>query len=163
MARADLLLNLVRAGSRGDQTMFRRSLEAMVAEERAKHHGILANQLGEFLRATDEDLAALLPGEHVPRLYLGRTRITDRALAHIAKVDGLERLGLRVDPPPETNMVFFAVPDELGFLRATRARGLLVNPVKPGFFRAVTHLDVDAKDIDEALARIGEALAELRA
>jgi len=52
MARADLLLNLVRAGSRGDQTMFLRSLEAMVAEERAKHHGILANQLAEFLRTT---------------------------------------------------------------------------------------------------------------
>jgi threonine aldolase len=77
--------------------------------------------------------------------------------------DGLARLGLRVDPAPETNMVFFAVPDELGFLRATRARDLLVNPVKPGFFRAVTHLDVDAKDVDEALARVGEALAELRA
>jgi threonine aldolase len=77
--------------------------------------------------------------------------------------DGLARLGLRVDPAPETNMVFFAVPDELGFLRATRVRDLLVNPVKPGFFRAVTHLDVDAKDVDEALARIGEALAELRA
>jgi threonine aldolase len=75
---------------------------------------------------------------------------------------GLARLGLRVEPEPETNMVFFAVPDELGFLRETRARGLLVNPVKRGFFRAVTHLDVGAADVDEALGRIGEALAALR-
>jgi threonine aldolase len=60
-------------------------------------------------------------------------------------------------------MVFFAVPDELGFLRETRARGVLVNPVKPGFFRAVTHLDVDAADVDEALARIAKALAALGA
>jgi hypothetical protein len=45
MARSDLLLSLVRAGSRGDLTLFRRSLEALVAEERAKHHGVLASQL----------------------------------------------------------------------------------------------------------------------
>ncbi|MFN9946222.1 MAG: AAA family ATPase [Planctomycetota bacterium] len=51
MARSDLLLSLVRAGSRGDLTLFRRSLEALVAEERAKHHGVLASQLEEFLRA----------------------------------------------------------------------------------------------------------------
>lgn len=31
--------------------MFRRTLEALVAEERAKHHGVLANQLEEFLNA----------------------------------------------------------------------------------------------------------------
>jgi SpoVK/Ycf46/Vps4 family AAA+-type ATPase len=51
MARSDLLLSLVRAGSRGDLTLFRRSLEALVAEERAKHHGVLASQLEEYLRA----------------------------------------------------------------------------------------------------------------
>lgn len=36
MARADLLLNLVRAGAKQDQPLFRKSLEALVAEERAK-------------------------------------------------------------------------------------------------------------------------------
>lgn len=45
MARSDLLLSLVKAGARGDQTLFRRSLEALVAEERAKHHGVLADRL----------------------------------------------------------------------------------------------------------------------
>jgi threonine aldolase len=73
---------------------------------------------------------------------------------------GLEKLGFVVDPPPETNMVMFRVEDELGFLRATRARGVLVNPTAPGVFRAVTHLDVIDIDIDEAIGRIGEVAAE---
>ena len=76
--------------------------------------------------------------------------------------EGLEALGLRVAPPPETNIVMFAVEDVLGFLRETRARNVLVNPIRPGIFRAVTHLDVSRDDVDEALARIGEALAALR-
>ncbi len=70
--------------------------------------------------------------------------------------DGLLRLGFEVDPPPETNMVCFAVRDTRGFLSATRARGVLVNPVVEGRFRAVTHLDVSGADILEALGRIEE-------
>lgn len=70
--------------------------------------------------------------------------------------DGLARLGFEVDPPPETNMVCFAVHDTRAFLAATRARQLLVNPVQDGRFRAVTHLDVTRADIDEALGRVEE-------
>mgnify|MGYP001596752290 CR=1 FL=1 len=47
MARADLLISLVKAAATGDQGLFRRTVEAMVAEERAKHHGVLAKQLEE--------------------------------------------------------------------------------------------------------------------
>jgi threonine aldolase len=75
---------------------------------------------------------------------------------------GLEKLGLEVEPPPETNMVFFWVRDTLAFLGATRRRKLLVDPVSEGRFRAVTHLDVSETDIDDALGRIDEALRELR-
>lgn len=49
MARSDLLLSLVRAGSKGDRVLFRRSLEALVAEEREKNHNILAGRLAEYL------------------------------------------------------------------------------------------------------------------
>ena len=49
MARADLLLNLVRGGARGDAHLFQKSLEALVAEERAKHHHILADRLAAHL------------------------------------------------------------------------------------------------------------------
>lgn len=70
--------------------------------------------------------------------------------------DGLQRLGFEVDPPPETNMVCFAVRDTRAFLAATRARGVLVNPVVEGRFRAVTHLDVSRDDVLEAIGRIEE-------
>jgi threonine aldolase len=72
---------------------------------------------------------------------------------------GLEKLGLPVVAVPETNMVLFRVEDVMGFLRETRARGVLVNPSAPGVFRAVTHLDVGEADIDEALGRIEEVVA----
>ena len=51
MARADLLLNLVRAGVKGDDRLFRKSIEALVAEERAKQHHILADRLAAHLNA----------------------------------------------------------------------------------------------------------------
>ncbi|WP_059050393.1 AAA family ATPase [Paenibacillus senegalimassiliensis] len=51
MARADLLLNLVTAGSTGDTKLFQRTVEAIIAEERGKQHHILADRLAESLRA----------------------------------------------------------------------------------------------------------------
>jgi SpoVK/Ycf46/Vps4 family AAA+-type ATPase len=50
MARSDLLLSLVKSGASGDQTMFRRTVEAIVAEERAKNHGVLADRLEAQLK-----------------------------------------------------------------------------------------------------------------
>src|SRR5213592_2003847 len=49
MARSDLLLSLVRAGTTGDSTRFRKAVEAVIAEERAKNHSVLAGQLTEQL------------------------------------------------------------------------------------------------------------------
>lgn len=45
MARADLILNLVRAGARGDKAQFQKTVEALAADERAKNHGVLADRL----------------------------------------------------------------------------------------------------------------------
>lgn len=53
MPRADLIVNLVRAGSQGDQNLFRSTVEAMAAEERAKHHNQLADRLEANLRAAN--------------------------------------------------------------------------------------------------------------
>jgi AAA+ superfamily predicted ATPase len=49
MARSDLLISLAKAGTSGDQVQFRKTLEAIVAEERAKKHDLLADQLDRFL------------------------------------------------------------------------------------------------------------------
>ena len=57
MARADLLLNLVRAGSEGDQVGLRRTVEAMIAEERAKHHVGLADRLEAALKTENANRA----------------------------------------------------------------------------------------------------------
>lgn len=50
MARSDLLLSLVRAGASGDQAGVRAAAEALIAEERAKHHHVLAERLMEAVR-----------------------------------------------------------------------------------------------------------------
>lgn len=51
VARSDLLVTLVRSGTAGDQVGFRRAAEAIIAEEQAKQHGILASQLADALQA----------------------------------------------------------------------------------------------------------------
>lgn len=53
MSRADLIVSLVKAGSEGDQQLLRTTVEAMAAEERAKHHHQLADRLVENLGATN--------------------------------------------------------------------------------------------------------------
>ncbi|MBF0308061.1 MAG: ATP-binding protein [Magnetococcales bacterium] len=49
MARSDLLLELVRSGSRSDHTLFRKVLEAIISEERAKQHHVFADRLSVYL------------------------------------------------------------------------------------------------------------------
>ncbi len=49
MARADLLIDIVRAGAEGDEELFRRALEALITEERSKQHNILADRLAAHL------------------------------------------------------------------------------------------------------------------
>lgn len=50
MARSDLLLPIIRAGSHGNQADFRRAVESLIAEERARQHHVLADQLAENLK-----------------------------------------------------------------------------------------------------------------
>lgn len=50
MARSDLILNLVKAGTIGDYALLKTTVEALVAEERAKQHHTLADRLLENLK-----------------------------------------------------------------------------------------------------------------
>jgi threonine aldolase len=92
---------------------------------------------------------------HVKRL--AEDHVHARRLA-----DGLAALGLDVEPP-ETNLVFFRAAGRATLIEAAARRGVLMLPFGGGRVRAVTHLDVSAADVEEALGRIAEALAECRA
>ena len=50
MARADLLLKLVRASRQGNEQQVQRIVEALAAEERAKNHNVLVERLLDQLR-----------------------------------------------------------------------------------------------------------------
>lgn len=52
MARSDLLINLVKAGTLGDQSLFRKTVEAVIAEERGKNHTVLADRLADAASST---------------------------------------------------------------------------------------------------------------
>jgi len=51
MTKSDLIVSLVRAGAAGDKSMLRSTVEAMMADERAKSHHILADRLERALQA----------------------------------------------------------------------------------------------------------------
>lgn len=72
MARSDLLLNLVKAGVQGDRSMFHRTVDAIIAEERAKQHHVLAEQLEVALKKNgkpEPPQPVMLNGSHQNLLH----------------------------------------------------------------------------------------------
>jgi threonine aldolase len=69
---------------------------------------------------------------------------------------GLQNIGFKVDPFPETNIVIFEVDRAEEFEEELRARGVLTLAITRERVRAVTHMDVSEADVEDALARIGE-------
>jgi SpoVK/Ycf46/Vps4 family AAA+-type ATPase len=53
MARSDLLVNLVKSSASGDKQTFHKTVEAIVAEERAKQHNIVADRLERALHTVN--------------------------------------------------------------------------------------------------------------
>ncbi len=62
MARSDLLINLVKAGAAGDQALFRKIVDALIAEERGKNHDILADRLTQAAVPPKTNGQVLRPG-----------------------------------------------------------------------------------------------------
>jgi SpoVK/Ycf46/Vps4 family AAA+-type ATPase len=56
VARADLILDLVEAERLGDRDKFRVLVEAVIAEERANQHHLLADRLSEIITTTGQSL-----------------------------------------------------------------------------------------------------------
>ena len=90
MARSDLLVSLVKAGSSGDAARARSVTEAIIAEERAKRHNVLADRLTDALQVNGSSSASATfvgPGrqhqqfliELTPRKRLADLVLTDPA------------------------------------------------------------------------------------
>lgn len=74
MARADLLLDIVKAGAEGNHELFRRALEALIAEERAKQHNVLADQLTAHINGVPTVPARSFPDFDSDRTALAEVR-----------------------------------------------------------------------------------------
>jgi SpoVK/Ycf46/Vps4 family AAA+-type ATPase len=67
MARSDLLIALVKAGSSGDKRGVRSAAEAIIAEERAKQHNVLANRLSHATQVNGTTYPSAVPPEQTGR------------------------------------------------------------------------------------------------
>ena len=104
--------------------------------------------LGGALRQSGVAAAAMLYAldHHVGRL--GEDHDRARRLA----------AGIGIDPATvETNFVAF--PDEPGLIERLAERGVGVGGLRPGWLRAVTHLDIGDDDIDAAIGAMQEVLS----
>ena len=77
MARSDLLVSLIRAGATGDREMLRSTAEAMVADERAKKHFIVADRMQRALSAVPITPPALTTTSPHPAAANGREAIIE--------------------------------------------------------------------------------------
>lgn len=103
---------------------------------------------GGALRQSGVAAAAMLHAldHHVERLAEDHARA--RRLAE----------GIGIDPATvETN--FVAIPEEPGLSERLREREVGVSDLRPGWLRAVTHLDVGDDEIDQAIDRMQEVLS----
>ncbi len=98
MARADLLTDLVKFGITGDKNRFRKVAEAIIAEERAKKHTVLADKLEELLQSSDLHPKAVTNGNGVSSLS---TYKVDQFLHEITPQKRLDELVL----PPDVQKI----------------------------------------------------------
>lgn len=135
MARSDLLVSLIRAGATGDREMLRSTAEALVADERAKKHFIVADRMQRALSAVPITPPALTASsshlsasngreailEIVPRLQLddlllplparesGRQLIEEHRRADVLRASGYEpRHRVLLSGPPGNGKTSFA-------------------------------------------------------
>jgi SpoVK/Ycf46/Vps4 family AAA+-type ATPase len=98
MAKSDILVSLVRAGAAGDKSMLRSTVEALMADERAKSHHLLADRLEKALQAIAVTPPSLVtssrvqqtPGRDTILELTPRVRLDDLVLPLPARAEGLQ-------------------------------------------------------------------------
>ncbi len=88
MARADLLIKLIRSGSSGDTSTFKKAVEAVIAEERSKHHHVLADRLAENLKNNGSSNTRTILDERSQNLFFEiypSLKLEDLVLPEIAE------------------------------------------------------------------------------
>lgn len=132
MARSDLLVSLVKAGTIGDRRGFRTAAEAIIAEERAKHHDVLANTLTEVIQKNG------LGSSNGMALASAQTEVSGRTREFVAEVTPRRRLDDLILPSVVRRAVDELVEEQqrADVLRAhglePRHRVLLVGPPGTG-------------------------------
>lgn len=96
MARSDLLISLLRAAKAGDQALLNRVAEALIAEERAKNHNVLADRLTESLRQNGAAPPSLPKGngDEPQRLMFEST--PNRPLEHLILTNAVKQACVEV-------------------------------------------------------------------
>jgi MoxR-like ATPase len=98
MAKSDLLISLVRAGASGDKPMLRSTVEALVADERAKSHHALADRLERVLQSVSVTPPSLVTSQRSPQAsgkdtileVTPRVSLDDLILPLPAQAEGLQ-------------------------------------------------------------------------
>jgi threonine aldolase len=99
--------------------------------------------------------AAIYALEHMVQ-QLAEDHANAKALAE--GLASLPMIDIDVDAV-QTNIVIFDVPDPRGFMRSLRGEGVLCGP-SGEHVRMVTHYGIERRDIDDALARIHDMVAQ---
>jgi SpoVK/Ycf46/Vps4 family AAA+-type ATPase len=82
MARADLLIDLIKNSLRNNVQAIRKAAEAIAAEERLNHHGVLAQKIDDILKSTclapetvkeNQDVRSFLSNKNIPNFYIEKT------------------------------------------------------------------------------------------
>jgi len=92
MARSDLVVNLIKAGVSGDRSTLNKTVEAIITEERAKQHNVLADRIEKVFRSSNGN------GNGKPETSMERPEQRMKAHDYIAEIVPRRRLSDLVLP-----------------------------------------------------------------